>query len=154
MKQKGEKAKAVLARMTSGSDQGAMASAFKNWVDVWQDIKRSQELEDLMLENQQKFAKLNAAAKGSKKASASRANDLEDENMTMTIFMNWATEVKLSRLVDHYSGQIGQKKQQLEAVQSMFKSFATQLESGIATSPRSRQTRAKHSSRPPMPGHS
>merc|ERR1719492_214440 len=102
-----------------------------------------------MAQNQKKFVSLNARAKANNNASASRANELEDENMMMMLFMNWATEAKLSRLVDHFSGQIGQKKQQLEAVQSM-------LKSGISTTPRTRQTRGRghHSSRPPMPGQS
>merc|ERR1719323_1156646 len=111
MKVKGEKARSVLQRMTSGSDTGVMSMAFKAWVDDYQNVKKAQELEDVMAQNQKKFVSLNARAKANNNASASRANELEDENMMMMLFMNWATEAKLSRLVDHFSGQIGQKKQ-------------------------------------------
>jgi len=54
----------------------------------------------------------------------------------MIIFMNWKTEVEIQRVISHYSGKMQGKKQQLEQVQSMFKDFSSQLEQGLANSPR------------------
>lgn len=152
MKAKGDQAKSVLTRMTSGTETGVMKEAFKAWAEDMANLKRAKELEDILQENQQKFVSLNSRAKSSKSNSASRANDLESENTVMMIFMNWATECRLSGLVYHYGGQMDQKKQQLEAVQSMFKSFATQID-GIQSTPRTTR-RGRGNSRPPMPGHS
>jgi len=65
------------------------------------------------------------------------------------IFQDWKTQAKLDRLIGYYGSKMDQKKHQLDAVQSMFKSFANQLESGISTTPRSGKKGASASSKPP-----
>ena len=59
--------------------------------------------------------------------------------MMMHIFMNWNTEVRTEQVRRHYMGKMDNKEQKFEAVQTMIKSFASQLEQGIGNSPRSRK---------------
>lgn len=63
----------------------------------------------------------------------------EDNVMMMHIFMNWHTEVRTEQVRRHYMGKMDNKEQKFEAVQTMIKSFASQLEQGIGNSPRSRK---------------
>ena len=63
----------------------------------------------------------------------------EDNVMMMHIFMNWYTEVRTEQVRRHYMGKMDNKEQKFEAVQTMIKSFASQLEQGIGNSPRSRK---------------
>mmetsp|Transcript_57624 Transcript_57624/g.129942 ORF Transcript_57624/g.129942 Transcript_57624/m.129942 type:complete len:551 (+) Transcript_57624:69-1721(+) len=147
-----QRSKAVIERVTGGSDTGLLQTVWKAWFDEYAQSVHAKELDSILSEHQQKFVNMNSQMKERKNATTERANDMEDEVATMVIFMNWATEAKLGRLVQHYSGQMDSKKQQLEAVQSMFKSFATQLEQGISTTPRTtrKSARSGSQSRPPQ----
>jgi len=136
LKGKNEKAKGVLSRMAGSSDTGLVHGCFSAWADDLKQERKAREVQDIITSQNQKFANLNVRMKANASSAVSRANELEEENMMMNIFMNWATESKLARVAKHYGGQVDAKKQQLEAVQTMFKSFASQLEQGIGTTPR------------------
>jgi len=158
MKSQSENAKGVLSRVSNCSETGLIKTAMTSWIEWFQEEKQKQEMDDLMNSHGTKMKSLNSNFKETAKATQERANELEQENILMVLFMNWATEAKLGRLVKHYSGQIDSKRQQLDAVRSMFTSFATQLEQGIAVSPRSQKKQGQRSSsradreqRPPLP---
>merc|ERR1712048_1446031 len=87
---------------------------------------------------------LNARQKGASYGSASRTNDQLEENFTMQLFLAWSTEARLDRLIKHYATRMDHKKHQLESVQTMFKTFATQLEQGLGNSPRSRKSKSSN----------
>merc|ERR1719171_2968451 len=76
----------------------------------------------------------------------SRLHRTEEEIFIDSVFQNWATESALSKVMKHYAGKMDQKKHQLEAVQTMFKSFANQLEQGIGNTPRSQRKSASRKS--------
>jgi len=59
--------------------------------------------------------------------------------MIMAFFYAWSTEAREQHIVKHYGGKLDTKTQQLEAVQTMFRSFANQLEQGIGNTPRSQR---------------
>merc|ERR1712226_1116849 len=93
-----------------------------------------------------KFKSLNERMKDNAKGKAGRAIDIENDNLMMAIFMNWNIEARMQRVVAHYSGQLETKKTQLEAVQTMFQSFASQLEKGIESTPRGKSHKSGKSS--------
>jgi len=62
-----------------------------------------------------------------------------DGVLVMQVFMDWYTEVRTAQVDRHYRGKMHNKEEKFEAVQSMIKSFATQLEEGIGSSPRSQR---------------
>jgi len=147
MKRKSEEAKGVLSKMAGSSDTGLLHSTFTAWMEDWKSVKKARDMEDMMNNHNAKLASLNARVKGNANSAALRSNELEKENTVMQMFMHWHTEARLGRLIRHYSGQMDSKKQQLDAVQTMFKSFAQQLESGISTTPRTTRKSHKSSSR-------
>merc|ERR1719517_127362 len=94
-----------------------------------------------------RFKHLNEKMKENAKGKSGRAIDIEQDNLLMACLMNWSIETRVQRVVAHYGGQLENKKHQLEAVQSMFQSFATQLEKGIESTPRKKEKTGKSSSR-------
>lgn len=147
MKTQSENAKGVLQRMTGSTDSGLVMTAFKAWMEDHLAEKKAKEMEEMMEANQAKFKSLNARAKENATAKSGRAIDIEQDNLLMTVLMNWSIEARVQRVVAHYGGQLENKKHQLEAVQSMFQSFATQLEKGIESTPRKKEKTGKSSSR-------
>merc|ERR1712217_133047 len=150
MKEKSDQAKGVLQRMTGSSDTGLMHTAFKAWLEDWESEKKAKEMEDLMNGENAKFKSLNARMKENASGKAGRSIDIENDNLLMSCLMNWQIETRVQKVVSHYGGQLENKKHQLEAVQTMFQSFASQLEKGIESTPRkdkSHKSAAKSSSR-------
>merc|ERR1719203_919173 len=104
-------------------------------------------MEELLNAQSAKFKSLNGRMKDNAKGKAGRSIDIENDNLLMSCFMNWNIEARVQRVVSHYSGQLDNKKHQLEAVQTMFQSFASQLEKGIQSTPRKKEKGGKASSR-------
>merc|ERR1712151_1266004 len=149
MKEKSEQAKGVLARMSGSSDTGIMHMAWKAWVEDHEAEKKAKEMEELLNGENAKFKSLNARMKENASGKAGRAIDVENDNLLMSCLMNWQIETRVQKVVSHYGGQLENKKHQLEAVQTMFQSFASQLEKGIESTPRKNQAQkaGKSSSR-------
>jgi hypothetical protein len=137
-KKKGE-AKNVLSKMTSGTDTGLQSQVFTAWAQVYQDEKKGKELEEILQSQKSKFKTLNSRQKSAGYNTVTKANALEEENIIMHIFMNWVMYIKIELVIKVFGGRMDKKRGQLEQVQSMFKSFATQLEQGIGTTPRRSQ---------------
>jgi hypothetical protein len=149
-KKKGE-AKAVLDKMTGSSDTGLIYQVFTEWAKVFADEKKGREMEELIEQQKSKFKTLNGRSKTAGYNTVSRANQLEDETVTMHVFMNWVCYAKIESIIRHFGGKMDKKRGQLEQVQSMFKSFATQLEQGIGTTPRRSAATQGSATRQPLP---
>jgi hypothetical protein len=140
MAKKRENGAGVLERMSDASDTGLIHHCFAAWQEVWKDEKAGKEMEALMQANQDKFKSLAQKQKGGAMSAASKANRLDEDNTLLAIFEYWKCAWQVARVIDHYGKKLESKGQQLEAVQTMFKSFANQLEAGIGATPRSRRT--------------
>merc|ERR1740117_2100787 len=105
--------------------------------------------------NDARFKSLNVNQKKNAKSVPSATHAQEEENTIMVFFYAWATDTRTERVIAHYGGKLDQKKNQLDAVQTMFKSFANQLEQGIgsAATPRTqkRSERAGKDKPPQIP---
>jgi len=152
LKGKNDQATGVLSRMAGSSDTGLLHTTFSAWAEDLKAVKKAKEMEAIISSSNAKFANLNSRVKANASSSTVRASELDADNAIMLIFMNWATEARLNRLVRHYAGQMDSKKQQLEAVQNMFKNFATQLEQGLGSTPRTTRKSTRSSSRPHKEG--
>jgi len=153
---KSEEAKGVLNRMSGASDSGLVMQAFQGWRDYFNELKASREMEEMMMNGEGRMKSLAGKQKGAAQGVVGRLNELEAEIFMSTFFLNWATEASLSKVIHFYSSKMDQKKHQLDAVQTMFKSFAVQLETGLdnaARSPRSQRTKSSrpNEERPPLP---
>merc|ERR1712176_1464526 len=131
----GGSAKGVLSRVSEASTSGITGNVFVHWRDHCRTELRARNLENTI-----------QASKGKAMHATQNAIDLEEDNYLMNIFMNWAQEVEISRVILHYSGKMKGKTEQLQQVQSMFKDFTAALEQGIANTPRTEKTEKRSSS--------
>merc|ERR1711865_1335084 len=139
MAKKRSEATGVLDRMSAGSDAGLLHLIISAWIEEWKGGKAQADMDKILNGQDERFKSLNQKQKGNAKSVASKCHQQEEENMIMVFFYAWATEAKEQHVVKVYGGKLDQKKHQLEAVQTMFKSFASQLEQGISNSPRSKK---------------
>jgi hypothetical protein len=142
---KSAEARGVLDRMSSGSDSGLLHVVMTAWLEVLNECRKQRELDEIINGQSAKFKSLNLRQKESAKSAASRAHQLQEESMIMNYFYAWSTETREQHVIKHYGGKLDQKKHQLEAVQTMFRSFASQLEQGIGNTPRSQRKSAGRS---------
>jgi len=142
-------ARQVVSRMFGSGDKGLLMMVRQMWNDLYIQEKKEMEADEAMQRANESFSKLSAARKRTIKSVAERTNAWEQEMICYKIFQDWKTQAKLDRLIGYYGSKMDQKKHQLDAVQSMFKSFANQLESGISTTPRSGKKGGASSSKPP-----
>merc|ERR550525_2213728 len=93
-------------------------------------------------------------AKGAAGGRMQSANEITATILKMEVFNEWCIHWKTNYFLHHYGQKMDKKKHQLEQVQQMFKTFATQLEQGIGNTPRSQRKGARagnEASRPPLP---
>jgi len=138
-KKQSEKSRGVLDGMAGASENGLLKVILTAWMDDWKEGKKLADLEKMMGGNDAKFKSLNVNQKKNAKSVASATHAQEEENTIMVFFYAWATDTRTERVIAHYGGKLDQKKNQLDAVQTMFRSFASQLEQGIGNTPRSQR---------------
>lgn len=138
---KSEEAKKVLHRMLSQTESGLLVHVMQSWVKSFLEEKKHRQFQEGLNSSEHKFSALNARQKKAAKNMAERTNQLDALNLLHLILFNWSLEVRLDRVFNHYSSKLEGKKNQLQAVQSMFQTFATQLEQTTGNSPRSTAAR-------------
>merc|ERR1719201_2497382 len=107
------------------------------------EAKEERKMQELLNGQNDRFKSLNLKQKNSAKSVASKCHQQEEENMMSVFFYAWSTETKVEHVIKVYGGKLDQKKHQLDAVQTMFRSFANQLEQGIGNTPRSKKGSAR-----------
>jgi len=154
MAKKSGEAKKMLGNVMGSTDTGLMNLTFDAWMKDYLEEKAMREhLESLSAANC-KFSDLSQRQKKAAKNIAGRTNDFDAENLTAQIFIGWSTNTRINRVMHHYHSKLNSKKHTLDSVQTMFKSFATQLDQGLSSTPRSKVTNkygAPESKPPAMP---
>jgi len=131
LKKKKEEAKQVLDRMNAGSDQGLLAMIMGYWIGIYNEGKKAGELERQMEEMQGKFNTLKGA-QGQKAMNAqNRVNEMAKTMLITKCLAGWVQETKANLMIKKYTNKIEAKRKQLNSVQTLFKSFAMQLEQGL-----------------------
>lgn len=128
--------KHILRHMAGSTDGGLLRSHFAKWAAEYHDSMKARQFDEMIRQQQSKFALLNSRQKGAGYNTAARANRLEEENMIMHVFMNWRIYARLEWVINHYVDRIDRKKQKLEEVRALFTGFANQLDQNITTTPR------------------
>merc|ERR1719272_1728310 len=144
MKSKSEEAKGVLNRMSGATNTGLLQSAISEWFKVMKFERYGVDMGGQAGDLNSKLANLNVRFKTAAKNVTNRANKADEENFILTFFSAWNHEARMGAVVKHYGAKMDAKKNQLDAVQNMFKSFSQQLEKGMGNSPRApgrRETR-------------
>jgi len=140
MAKKSGEARGVLDRMSGASETGLLHLVIAAWQEELANAKQEREFDKIIQGNEAKFKSLNMKQKGAAKSVASKCHQQEEENMMMVFFYAWSTEAREQHVVKVYEGKLGHKKNQLDQVQSMFRTFANQLEQGIGNTPRSKKS--------------
>merc|ERR1712159_204044 len=131
MKAHNEGAKGVLGKMSAATDSGLVQSCFKGWVDVYEEQKKANELEDIMANAQGKFATFGARNKASAGSAMDRSAAAAEMSTLIVIFWYWKRETKVNRMKRYAQDKNNKKKQQLIGVKGLFKNFANELEAGL-----------------------
>merc|ERR1719375_1553077 len=100
------------------------------WIQSHNEDK-AREMEEKMNAANDRFSSLNGRQKDSAKSVQQRINEQMNTNMVMRVLSEWLIETKQNRVTAYYSQKVESKQRQLHSVQSMFKSFATQLDQGL-----------------------
>merc|ERR550514_186127 len=117
--------------MNSATDSGLVEHCISTWVQMFKDEKEAQKMDEMMNGNSDRFASLNGRQKDNAKGVMGRVNEQVDLNVMLRHFCAWALDAKLERIMRHYNGKMESKKNQLQSVQHMFRSFASQLDQGL-----------------------
>lgn len=131
MKSKKEDAKKVLDRMGGATDSGLLMQCLRVWATAIQEAKRAARLQDKMAENDTRLKAMMENSKGTAFGVQARTNTQMNENLTLQVFCAWQLQYKVTHVEKYYEGKMRGKRSQLQKVQTLFKSFAQQLEEGL-----------------------
>eukprot|EP00439_Symbiodinium_sp_Y106_P015024 s5961_g2.t1 len=149
--EKTDNAREMLQRMQGATESGLVHSVFTAWSEDFKAGARTRAVEATINSQQEQIKALSTRQKATAKSFGKRNGYMQEDILTMQIFMNWYTEVRTEHVRRHYMGKMDTKEgitaslefipalqigeQKFEAVQTMIKSFANQLEQGIGNSP-------------------
>lgn len=147
-------AKAAIMRLAVQNDGFSLTQCFTMWVSSVLKGKNLCAVERSLADQKERLQRVKGSRKQLALDGMERLNEQATDLLMMQVFMNWSSEARLGKVIRHYTGKMDTKKQQLEAVQHMFRSFAAQLEQGMS-SPRShrkakQQAANEGMSRPPQ----
>merc|ERR1719171_809656 len=131
MKNKSSGAKGVLDRMNSATDSGLVEHVISSWCTMYKEDKKAAEMEEMIANANAKFASFNQRNKQGAQTAGGRAAEVRDYGLINHSFVLWVEAARVERLLRYYNNRIDAKKYQLQSLQSMFRTFATQLESGL-----------------------
>jgi hypothetical protein len=125
-------ASSVLDRMNGASESGLIEQYFSEWKAVYTEEKSTREVANHQKAAMEKFKHLKARQSGLASCAQGRVNDLMNALLVMKTMGIWIEESRVSQVERYYQGKVNSKRKQLTGVQSIFTTFAKQLESGLA----------------------
>jgi len=131
MDKKKEEAKAVLDRMCGSTDSGLVTNTFAAWANFVIEDKKMRQMEAEVEKSSKKFKSLQAMHKDSATNVQTRVNDQIRMNLLLRVTHAWQLETKVNRVDKYYTHKLESKRKQLQAVQTLFGSFARDLEEGL-----------------------
>merc|ERR1719359_886767 len=131
MKSKSDGAKSVIDRMNSATDSGLVEHVISTWVQYFKDMKKAEEMEAILNGANSKFGAFSERNKAGPMSAGQKATMVKEYGLLVHSMLLWTEFCKVERLLRYYSNRIEGKKHQLQGLQTMFKNFATQLESGL-----------------------
>merc|ERR1712014_224068 len=103
----------------------------KYWCDYIKEEKDDRKAQDLLNEQAAKFSNMASRQLGNARGVQTRVNEQMKINLLVRIMNVWILETKVNRVEKHYTNKMEGKRRQLQSVQTLFKSFALQLEQGL-----------------------
>lgn len=134
MKNKKDGAKSILLKAGEGADSVLIGECFQGWATLYQEGKKERELMEALNAGQGKFSSFGDRNLKNSRGVADRARIMNELAIYLRIFTAWKLDAKTEATMHKYQSRIEAKKQQLLGVQTMFRNFATQLESSLKDS--------------------
>jgi len=131
MAKQNEGAKSVLSRMSDGNDSALIQTCWKAWLEFYTEIKKANEMQELMNANADKFGSFNKQNKAGSMTTSQRIAANQDEQVIIIVILMWKMHVKVNLMKQWAKEKNNKKKQQLVGVKGLFKNFANELESGL-----------------------
>mmetsp|Transcript_32377 Transcript_32377/g.58835 ORF Transcript_32377/g.58835 Transcript_32377/m.58835 type:complete len:578 (-) Transcript_32377:119-1852(-) len=131
LKGKSESAKKMLQAAGGGTDTGLLHQALSGWKQVWEDAKKEAELEAALNDKSSELQAFGLRTKAAGSSAMERSKHYSEQMLLMQTFYNWKMDWSMEMTLKGYHAKIEAKRQQLMGVHQMFRSFATQLESGL-----------------------
>jgi len=131
MAKKKEDATSLLNKLSASTDTGLVQQSFQAWVSYAIDGNKFRALEEKIAGSGAKFESLKARQVSSARGVQGRCNQQIDLNQQYRAFMAWLTSTRVNRIEKYYTSKIHSKRKQLESVQTLFQSFAEDLETGL-----------------------
>merc|ERR1711959_75780 len=131
MNSKSEGAKGIIDKMNAATDSGLCEHVMSTWVQGYKDQKKAEEMERMLNGDDAKFAAFGARNKQGAMSAGEKATAVKEYGLIVHAILLWMEVTKVERMLRYYQARVDGKKQQLSGLQSMFRNFATQLESGL-----------------------
>jgi len=131
MKTKSEGAKGIIDKMNSATDSGLVEHVISSWIQHYKDKKKAEEMEAMLNGNSEKFASFSSRNKQGAMSAGQKATAIKEYGLVNHAMLLWIEVTRLERMLRYYQSRIDGKKTQLSGLQTMFRSFATQLETGL-----------------------
>lgn len=132
MAQKKEEAKGVLNRMNASSGNGLLLMCTQGWKQHVDEEKRDRELANRLNGDADRFKSLQDRQSGNARGVQTRVNDQMKTNLLLRCVGVWQIDAKVARIDKYYQSKLEGKRKQLQSCQTLFKSFAAQLEQGLS----------------------
>merc|ERR1719160_1487957 len=131
MKSKSEGAKGIIDRMNSATDSGLVEHVMSTWVQYEKDKKKAAEMEAMLNGANSKFAAFGERNKMGAMSAGEKATAVKEYGLLVHSMLLWTEVTKVERMLRYYGNRIEGRKHQLQGLQTMFRNFATQLETGL-----------------------
>merc|ERR1712224_105702 len=131
MKNKSDGAKSVIDKMNSATDSGLVEHVISTWVQYYKDQKKAEEMEAILNGANSKFGAFSERNKAGAMSAGQKATAVKEYGLLNHSLCLWSEFCKVERLLRYYANRMDGKKHQLQGLQTMFRTFATQLETGL-----------------------
>jgi len=131
MKQKSEGAKGIIDKMNSATDSGLVEHVISTWIQWRKEEKKAQEMEAMLNGADAKFGAFGARNKGAAMSAGEKATAVKEYGLIIHAWLLWTDVTRVERMLRYYQNRIEGRKHQLQGLQTMFRTFATQLETGL-----------------------
>merc|ERR1719420_350727 len=131
MKNKSEGAKGIIDKMNSATDSGLVEHVISTWIQYRKDEKKAQEMEAMLNGADAKFGAFGARNKAGAMSAGQKATAVKEYGLVIHAWLLWSEVTKVERLLRYYQNRMEGRKHQLQGLQTMFRNFASQLETGL-----------------------
>jgi len=131
MKSKKDGASSIIDKMNAATDSGLVEHVISTWIQFHKDEKKAAEMEAMLNGANAKFGSFSERNKAGAMSAGQKATAVKEYGLLNHSICLWTEFCKVERLLRYYSNRIEGKKHQLQGLQTMFRTFATQLESGL-----------------------